>query len=145
MNLNQQIDIQKYLPHRVPMLMVDRIVELNPEKVVTSFKIERENIFLQGGRLSETGLIEHAAQTCSSILGQQFFIESDNKKVIGYITSIKQIELIKLPGQGDEVISRASLISMFGNICHIYCETFSNEELLLKTDINLLIQEVQVS
>ena len=38
------INIHNFLPHREPMLMVDYILELTPEKVVTSFDIKADNI-----------------------------------------------------------------------------------------------------
>lgn len=75
MELQQEnlINIHHFLPHREPMLMVDFILELTPEKVVTSFEIKPENIFVDNNQFIEAGLIEHSAQTSSSILGQSFF------------------------------------------------------------------------
>jgi len=137
------INIHHYLPHREPMLMADYILELTKEKVVTSFEILESNIFVHNNHLAEAGLIENAAQTCSSILGQNFFKSDTEIKVIGFITSIKKIEVFGLPKVGDTIISRASLISQFENICHIFCETFREDELLIRTEINLFIQEIQ--
>ncbi len=107
------INIHHYLPHREPMLMADYILELTKEKVVTSFEILESNIFAHNNHLAEAGLIENAAQTCSSILGQNFFKSDTEIKVIGFITSIKKIEVFGLPKVGDTIISRASLISQF--------------------------------
>ncbi|WP_394674893.1 ABC transporter permease [uncultured Chryseobacterium sp.] len=137
------INIHHYLPHREPMLMADYILELTKEKVVTSFEVLESNIFVHNNHLAEAGLIENAAQTCSSILGQSFFKSDSETKVIGFITSIKKIEVFGLPKVGDTIISRASLISQFENICHIFCETFTGDELLIRTEINLFIQEIQ--
>ncbi|ASW75635.1 ABC transporter permease [Chryseobacterium piperi] len=138
------INIHHYLPHREPMLMVDYILELTEEKVVTSFKITDDNIFVHNNKLVEAGLIEHSAQTCSSILGQSFFEGPDiETKVIGFITNIKKIEIFSLPKVGDEITSRASLISQYENICNIFCETFNHDELIIRAEINLFIQKVQ--
>jgi 3-hydroxyacyl-[acyl-carrier-protein] dehydratase len=139
------INIHNFLPHREPMLMADYILELTKEKVVTSFEIKEDNIFLHNNEFVEAGLIENLAQTCSSILGQSFFEnpEEADTKVIGFITNIKKIEVFALPKVHDKIISKASLISQFENICHIFCETFNNEELLIRAEINLFIQEVK--
>lgn len=138
------INIHNFLPHRDPMLMTDYILELTKEKVITSFEIKEGNIFVSNNTLLEAGLIENLAQTCSSILGQSFFENPDaNTKVIGFITNIKKIEVFAFPKIGDKIISRASLISQFENICHIFCETFNNEELLIRGEIYLFIQEVK--
>ncbi|MBN9338203.1 MAG: ABC transporter permease, partial [Chryseobacterium sp.] len=87
------INIHNFLPHREPMLMTDYILELTEDKVITSFKITQDNIFVHNNEFVEAGLIENLAQTCSSILGQSFFENPDaDTKVIGFITNIKKIE-----------------------------------------------------
>jgi 3-hydroxyacyl-[acyl-carrier-protein] dehydratase len=138
------INIHNFLPHREPMLMADYILELTKEKVITSFEIKEDNVFVHNNEFAEAGLIENLAQTCSSILGQSFFENPEaDTKVIGFITNIKKIEVFALPKVGDKIISKASLISQFENICNIFCETFNNEELLIRAEINLFIQEVK--
>ncbi|KPH12126.1 ABC transporter permease [Chryseobacterium sp. ERMR1:04] len=138
------INIHQFLPHRHPMLMADYILELTKEKVVTSFEILEDNIFVHNNEFVEAGLIENLAQTCSSILGQSFFENPEaDTKVIGFITNIKKIEVFALPKVGDQIISKASLISQYENICNIFCETFHNDELLIRAEINLFIQEVK--
>jgi predicted hotdog family 3-hydroxylacyl-ACP dehydratase len=130
------INMHNFLPHREPMLMADYILELTKEKVVTSFEIKEDNIFVHNNELAEAGLIEN--------LGQSFFENIDaDTKVIGFITNIKKIEVFALPKTGDKIISKASLISQYENICNIFCETFSNDELLIRAEINLFIQEVK--
>ncbi|GEN75896.1 ABC transporter permease [Chryseobacterium hagamense] len=137
------INIHNFLPHRKPMLMTDYILELTKEKVITSFEIKEDNIFVDQGLFVEAGLIENSAQTCSSILGQSFFENPKaDTKVIGFITNIKKIEIFSLPKVGSTIISKASLISQFENICQIFCETFLEDELLIRSEINLFIQEV---
>jgi predicted hotdog family 3-hydroxylacyl-ACP dehydratase len=138
------INIHNFLPHREPMLMADYILELTKEKVVTSFEILEDNIFVHNNEFVEAGLIENLAQTCSSIVGQSFFENPETEtKVIGFITNIKKIEVFALPKVGDKIISKASLISQFENICNIFCEAFNNDELLIRAEINLFIQEVK--
>lgn len=138
------INIHNFLPHRKPMLMTDYILELTEEKVITSFEIKSDNIFVLNDEFVESGLIENVAQTCSSILGQSFFKGPNvETKVIGFITNIKKIEIFALPKVGDNIISKASLISQYENICNIFCETFINEKLLIRAEINLFIQEIK--
>lgn len=138
------INIHHFLPHREPMLMADYILELTPENVITSFEITSDNIFVHNNEFLEAGLIEHSAQTCSSILGQSFFQNPEvETKVIGFITNIKKIEIFALPKVGDRIISKASLISKYENICNIFCETFLDEQMLIRTEISLFIQELK--
>ncbi len=138
-----KINIQNYLPHREPMLMVGSILELTQEKVITLFKIKESTTFVSNGILQESGLIENMAQTCSSIVGQSFFAdETKDTKVIGFITSIKKVTIFSLPNVGQEIMTKAILVSQFENICQISCETLCNDKLLGTAEINLFIQEI---
>lgn len=141
----ENIDIRHYLPHREPMLMVDSILEIGDGKVVTSFKIIENNIFLNAKhQLAEVGLIENMAQTCSAIVGQDIFENSDAQtKVIGFITNIKKIDIFKQVSVDDEIITKAELVSQFGDICNINCKTFFNGNIIAEGEINLFIKEME--
>ena len=69
MDLNK-IDISNFLPHRPPFLLLDKILILTDEEVSASFKIEEDNLFVENNYFNEMGLVENAAQTCSSIVGK---------------------------------------------------------------------------
>lgn len=127
------------------MLMVDFVTEISENEVKTVFEIKEDNIFVQNGFLSEAGIIENIAQTCSSIFGQSFFGEEndDSVKLIGFITSLKKIKIHSLPKIGDEIISDAVMVSKFENICNMHCNTYSGEKLLVEADINLFIKEAE--
>lgn len=144
------IDIKHYLPHRKPMLMVDWILELNNHEVKTVFEIKAENIFVENGIFAEVGLIENAAQTCSAIVGQSFFLDENQEvkedvEVIGFISGIKKVKVIALPQVGHTINTDAILHSRFDtddySICTMICTTFCNDELLFEAEINLFIQE----
>ena len=47
------IDIQNYLPHRAPMLMVDLILEIDANSVETQFLMKEDKIFVDNGILIE--------------------------------------------------------------------------------------------
>ena len=144
------VDIKRYLPHRTPMLMVDLILKMNDEYVETIFEIKEDIIFLENNFLIESGLIENMAQTCSSVVAKDYFIDEEcNDKVgvnvVGFISAIKTLKIHTLPKVGDTIITKASLISKFVtdaySLCTMNCKTFSGDELLLEGEINLYIQE----
>ncbi len=124
------------------MLMVDTILEIDNETVSTIFNIKNDNIFIENNRFSEAGLIENIAQTCSSIVGQKIYTNSEDKKVIGFITSLKKIQIFELPLVGSQIITKAVMISKFENICNITCNVFLNEIILAEADISLFIKEL---
>ncbi|HEU0136456.1 MAG TPA: ABC transporter permease [Flavobacterium sp.] len=148
--IKEAIDIHHFLPHRAPMLMVDIISTLTPVFVRTNFKIQPNNIFVENGVLSEFGLIENAAQTCSSIVAQSYFDSEDvenlhKKEVIGFISSIKSLQIHSLPNAGLEIETSATLTTQYDTgsyiTCTMECKTFCGTELLLECEINLFIKE----
>lgn len=146
------ININDFLPHRAPMLMVDFLVEITTTSVTSVFKIKEDNVFVENNYFSEVGLIENSAQTCSSIVGQTFFFTSENEarenvKLVGFISGIKKATVFMLPKVNDTIKTSATLVSRFDSddysICTMKCETFQEDNLLLEAEINLFIQEVK--
>lgn len=144
------IDVHNYLPHHEPMLMVDLIVNIDKENTETVFEVKDTNIFIDNGVLSEAGLIENAAQTCSTIVARTYFVNDNhqdisNVDVLGFISSIKTIKIHALPKTGATVVTKAHLKSRFDTgeytTCMMSCSSYSNGELLLEGEINLFIQE----
>ncbi|WPO80167.1 ABC transporter permease [Flavobacterium sp. KACC 22761] len=144
------IDIQNYLPHRAPMLMVDLILEIDANSVETEFLIKEDNIFVDKGILIEAGLIENTAQTCSSIVGKKYFFEEDgteneNVNVIGFISALKNLKIHSLPKVDDVITTKATLVSKFVGddytLCTMSCESLLEDKILLECEINLFIQK----
>jgi len=131
------------------MLMVDLIVAMDDENVETVFQIKEDNIFIENGLFSESGLIENAAQTCSAIIAKSYFIDENdverNVDVLGFISSIKTVKIHSLPETGCEIVTKAALLSSFDTgiytTCMMSCKSFCGDELLLEGEINLFIQE----
>ncbi|KQX08685.1 hypothetical protein [Flavobacterium sp. Root420] len=144
------VDIQNYLPHRAPMLMVDLILDIDANFVETIFLIKEDNIFVDKNIFTEAGLIENTAQTCSSIVGKKYFFDEDgteneNVNVIGFISALKNLQIYSLPKVGDSITTKATLVSKFVGddytLCTMSCESLLEDQLLLECEINLFIQK----
>lgn len=143
------IAIEHFLPHRPPMLMVDSILEISPQHVLCCFTIREDNIFLRDGFFQEVGLMENMAQTCSSIVGQTFYDENYNpksdKRIIGFISGIRQLAIYTLPQVGDEILTESTLTSQFDggdySICTMEVHVKKGEERLSSAEINLFLKK----
>ena len=151
--MNTAVDIQNYLPHRAPMLMVDLILDIDTNFVETIFLIKEGNIFVENDVFIEAGLIENTAQTCSSIVGKKYFFDEDgteneNVNVIGFISALKNLKIYALPKVGDSIITKATLVSKFAGddytLCTMSCESLLGDKILLECEINLFIQKTIV-
>ncbi|MNK36756.1 (3R)-hydroxymyristoyl-ACP dehydratase [compost metagenome] len=150
MKTTSAVDIQNYLPHRAPMLMVDLILDIDANFVETIFLIKEDNIFVQNTVFIEAGLIENTAQTCSAIVGKKYFfddngIENENVNVIGFISALKSVKIHALPKVGDTIITKANLVSKFVGddytLCTMKCKSLVEDQILLECEINLFIQK----
>lgn len=147
----EKIDISNFLPHRPPFLMIDKFLILNNEEVSSSFIIKEDNLFVENNYFNEMGLVENAAQTCSSIVGKSYFDDDDTKgegaKLIGFISGIKKVTLFSCPSVGSTIISNAKLTSRFDtdnySVCCLECNIFEGSTLLLTCEINLIIKDLK--
>lgn len=150
MNLDN-IDITNFLPHRSPFLFLDKILVLNDEEVSASFLIKEDNLFVEHNYFSEMGLVENAAQTCSSIVGKSYFEDDDTQgegaKLIGFISAVKKVTAFSCPKVGSTIISKAKLTSRLDterySMCSLECEIFEGATLLLSCEMNLIIQDLK--
>lgn len=129
------------------MQMVDFIVEVTATEITTEFVVRSDNIFVESSVFTETGLIENMAQTCSAVVGQVYFSDSNPfPNVIGYIGAIRNLEIIELPHVGQTVVCKAYLISKMDmgdfSMSNLECKAYCEESLLAKANINLFIKEV---
>lgn len=134
------------------MLMVDEITEISQNDVTTIFKIKNDNLFVDNGVFTESGLIENAAQTCSAIVAQPLFLDEKNffkkdLKLIGFISAIKNLKVLSLPESNSEITTKATLVSRFDTddfaICTMKCTSFWENKPLFQAEINLFIQETK--
>ncbi|TPG44595.1 ABC transporter permease [Flavobacterium pectinovorum] len=144
------VDIQNYLPHRAPMLMVNLILDIDSNFVETTFLIKEDNIFVDDNIFIEAGLIENTAQTCSAIVAKKYFFEEDgteneNVNVIGFISALKNLKIHSLPKTGDTITTKANLVSKFigddYTLCTMSCQSLLEDKILLECEINLFIQK----
>lgn len=143
------INIEHFLPHRKPMLMVDSILDISEKHVLCSFVIQEDNIFLEEGFFQEAGLMEHMAQTCSSIVGQRFYaVDYDplsDKRIIGFISGIKQMSIKRLPQVGTTILTESTLTSKFDgddySICTMTVSSKTGAEELSSAEINLFLKK----
>lgn len=146
-----KLDISKFLPHRPPLLMVDKVLSIDDKHVSTSFQIKSDNVFVNDNLFSEVGLVECAAQTCSSIVGKSYFEDDDfegtGTKLIGFISTIKSVQLFACAKVGATIEACAKLVSRFDaddyTICTLNCKITDEEKELLSCELNLFIREVK--
>ena len=103
----QGLDVHSLIPQQEPFVMVGRLVSVSRDGAVTETTIGKDNIFVDGGRFSATGLLENMAQTHAARLGfiNKYILGKDMQ--VGFIGAIRSADIIGLPAVGDTIRTEA--------------------------------------
>ena len=66
--------LHRLLPHRSPMLLIDTVLSYTEKSVVCSFNVVQDSLFLIDSFFSESGIIEHMAQTVAVHTGYSGYL-----------------------------------------------------------------------
>ncbi|MBS7255121.1 hypothetical protein [Flavobacterium branchiicola] len=130
MNISLLLDkeaVENLIPQKFPFVMIDRMYSYTETTLVSGFNIKEGNIFLEGNSFLEAGLIEHMAQSVALHTGYQFFLKNETAPT-GYIGSIKEIDIKKLPEIGDTILSNVTILQEFAGVTLVDIVTFLNDE-----------------
>ena len=105
-------NIENLIPQKAPFVMVDTLLGFSCENIISSFKIIETNIFYKNQTLSEVGLIENMAQTVALHTGYDYFLKGEPTPM-GYIGSIKEIQILMLPQLDEVIITEARILQEF--------------------------------
>ncbi|RDK88733.1 hypothetical protein [Marinirhabdus gelatinilytica] len=101
--------VQNLIPQKKPFVMVDKLLYFSSEKVVSGFTVSSENLFSENKHFTAPGLIEHMAQTVALYTGYQYYLKNEPAPV-GYIGSIKKVEIERLPKISEELTTTATIL-----------------------------------
>lgn len=140
------LDIRKFLPHRAPMLMVDELVAIDESSASCRFHVDADCLFVKNGELSGAGLIEHAAQTSTAVVGQRFFPEGKaGAPVLGFISAVKNIVIGGSPRAGRTIITRSTLVTHVPNgpmsLCVMDVRSTVDGVTVLSCSMNFVIEQ----
>lgn len=121
--------VENLLPQKFPFVMVDKMFSYTETSLVSGLKIQNDNLFSDNDIFLEAGLIEHMAQSVALHTGYKFFLKNETAPT-GYIGSIKEIEIKKLPKINDAIQSTVTIIQEFAGITLVdIITTLNNEEI----------------
>lgn len=133
-------NILDLIPQKTPFVMVANLLYADDKITQTNFTIKEENIFLEKGKFSEAGLIENMAQTAAA--GAGYNSKRNNKPVqIGYIGSVKNLEIFSLPKINDEIITEITIENQLFNVTIISGKIWCDETLVAQCEMKIFLDE----
>lgn len=98
------IDIERLIPQRAPIRMVDKLLSCANGTAVTELTVGPDNFFIEDdGLMSEAGLIENIAQSASAMAGAEAVQAGSKEPPVGYIGEVKNFRLTRRPAPGEKL------------------------------------------
>lgn len=137
----RDIDIHSLLPQQEPFVMVDCLVHIDEKRFATETLVKAENIFVDDGRLSASGLIENIAQTCAARIG--FVNKYILKKGIqlGFIGAVRNLEISALPRTGQTIRTTVEVVEEVFGMTLANATVTCDGETLVTTEMKIALKE----
>lgn len=137
-------EIEQLLPHRYPILLVDRILELEINKRVVGIKnVTRNEPFFQGhfpGHPIMPGvLIVEAMAQCGGVLLMKSVADAKDKVV--YFMTIDNVKFRKPVLPGDQLRFELTVDKIRSRIARMHGDAFVGEELVCEADLTSTIMD----
>ena len=135
------IDVHELLPQQVPFVMVSQLVHFGMVRTITELHVSDDNIFVEDGRLSASGLVEHIAQTCAARIGyiNKYILLKGIQ--VGVIGAIRDLDIHRLPQVGEVVTTTLDVLEDIFGMTLIQAEVTVGQETLATTQMKIAVKE----
>ncbi len=131
--INSPQEIIDLIPQKEPFVFVDALYEYTELTGVTGLTVPAKSILLDGDRLTESGVIEHMAQSMSLHRGYQGSLSGNIKPKTGYIGVIKTVEIFDLPKVGEQLKTYVEILHEIMNVTSVSARTENEHGLVIAT------------
>lgn len=134
------IAIEKLIPQREPICMVNKLKEHDERKSVSIFRVPEQHLFVSDNKFQAPGLVENIAQTAAARAGYAAFLSGETPK-IGFIGAISQLEIHQLPAVGKTLETVVEEVMAFMNVSVVKGQSTCDGELVASCELKIFLQE----
>lgn len=133
-------EIQEFLPHRYPFLLVDRVVELELGSYIKAYKNVSVNEQFFNGHFPDYPimpgvLIIEALAQASGVLGFKTGNKRPRDGYVYYYVGSDNIRLKRPVYPGDQLILESRMVKNRRGVWKFECQAFVGDELVCQADI----------
>ncbi len=136
-----ELTIEELIPQRPPFVMIDRLVSSDEVYSVTELSICEDNLFVEEGRLSASGLIENIAQTCAARIGYINLNHGQTVK-IGVIGSISNLNIERTPKVGEKLTTTIKLLEEVFQMTLVEAVIASDNEEIVHANMKIALTDI---
>ncbi|MFQ6070652.1 MAG: 3-hydroxyacyl-ACP dehydratase FabZ [Candidatus Aminicenantales bacterium] len=139
-------DILKFLPHRYPFLLVDRVLELEKGKFIKALKNVTYNEHFFQGHFPQKRImpgvlvVEAMAQTGGILL---YHTLPDSKDKIFFMSKIDEVKFRRPVLPGDQLILSAEIVKLKGNFCLVRGKAKVDGEIVAEGEIMAYVTDYE--
>jgi 3-hydroxyacyl-[acyl-carrier-protein] dehydratase/UDP-3-O-[3-hydroxymyristoyl] N-acetylglucosamine deacetylase/3-hydroxyacyl-[acyl-carrier-protein] dehydratase len=131
-------EIIRFLPHRYPFLLVDRVIDLKPGKSIVALKnVTCNESFFQGHfpeiRIMPGVLIVEAVAQAGGVLLYNSMPEPQRKIVV--LSKLQKVKFRRLVVPGDQLKLEVEILKLRGKICHVLGKASVEGEVVAEGEI----------
>ena len=132
-------DPKAVIPHRPPILCIDRIVETGLEHAVAE-RVVREGSDIDAGELWEEALVEGLAQT-AAVLNAHADREQGRTSGKGMLVGVRKFDVTRRACLGERILFRVELIRRITPLTLMRCEARCGDEVLARGEMKFYVEE----
>ena len=138
-----KIDIHELLPQQEPFVMVGKLIHFDMEKTVTQTEVMADNLFVENGVFSASGIIENIAQTCAARIGyvNKYILKKGIQ--LGFIGAIRNMNLYRCPKIGEVIETSIVTIEEIFGMTLVAATVKVADELIADSDMKIALSEVE--
>lgn len=137
----RSIDVHELLPQQEPFVMISRLVQFDMVRTITETDVKADNLFVEDGCFSASGLIENIAQTCAARLGYVNKYIMKKGIQIGFIGAVRNLEILSLPHVGDTITTTVDVKEEVFGMTLAEATVKCGDKMLVTTEIKIAIRE----
>ncbi|WP_018108798.1 hypothetical protein [Bacteroides propionicifaciens] len=126
------------IPQRAPIIMVDKFRGLEDDISLSNLTILDDNIFIEGQSFTESGLIEHIAQSAAARIGYIYKLKNEEVP-IGYIGSVDKLTIRSFPKVGDILDTQIRVLQEIFGLTLIYAEVYIGTTLIASCNMKIFL------
>ena len=121
--------------------MVSRLVHFDAVRTICEMDIKADNIFVEDGRFSVSGMIENIAQTCAARIGyvNKYIV----KKAVqtGFVGAIRNLEVMGLPEVGQQIETIVNVVEEVFGMTLVSAVIKQGSRTLVTTEMKIALKE----
>ena len=130
---------EEILPQRPPFIFIDGLTHYDETVTSARFTVRADTLFVSGGKLLASGVIEHIAQTCAARLGYYNLVSGLPVK-IGFIGAISNLHLSRMPVVGETLDTVIRVKEEVFGMTLVDAETCIGTEVIVNAEMKIAVQ-----